>query len=83
MIKRLFIVLVKGYKYFISPMLGNNCRYYPSCSDYAQEAIERHGAFKGIGLALWRILRCNPFSKGGMDPVPPCKHKHSNEDSDD
>lgn len=83
MIKRLFIGLVKGYKYFISPMLGNNCRYHPSCSEYAQEALERHGVIKGLGLALWRILRCNPFSKGGIDPVPPNKHHHSNEDTDD
>ncbi|WP_233546033.1 membrane protein insertion efficiency factor YidD [Salinibius halmophilus] len=81
--KRLLLLLLKGYKYFISPMLGNNCRYYPSCSDYAQEAIHVHGPFKGTRLALWRILRCNPFAKGGLDPVPPKKQPNSNEDSHD
>ena len=48
----------------------NTCKYYPTCSTYAYEAIERFGAFKGTGLAIWRVLRCNPFSKGGVDPVP-------------
>lgn len=48
----------------------NTCKYYPTCSAYAYEAIERFGAVKGTGLAIWRILRCNPFSKGGVDPVP-------------
>ena len=52
-------------------MHGPRCRYTPTCSQYAIEAIETHGAFKGSFLAIWRILRCNPFSKGGYDPVPP------------
>ena len=56
-------------------MLGAKCRYYPTCSCYAVEAIETHGAFKGFLLALWRVLRCNPLSKGGYDPVPPKREK--------
>ena len=55
---------------------GISCKYYPTCSCYAVEAIERFGALKGTGLAIWRVLRCNPFSQGGYDPVPPEKDKH-------
>jgi len=58
------------YKQFISPMLPASCRYVPSCSEYAAEAVARHGFFRGIALAGWRILRCNPFVRGGHDPVP-------------
>lgn len=71
MIKRLLIWLLRGYKRFISPLLGDNCRFYPSCSAYAMQAIEVHGAVKGCILAAWRLLRCNPLCKGGLDPVPP------------
>ena len=70
-IRRLFILPIKGYKKFISPLLGNNCRFYPTCSEYTMQAIEIHGVVKGILLGAWRILRCNPFCKGGIDPVPP------------
>ncbi|MCI6094880.1 MAG: membrane protein insertion efficiency factor YidD [Clostridium sp.] len=56
-------------------MLGAHCRFTPSCSQYALEAVREHGVFMGSLYALWRILRCNPFSKGGYDPVPPKKHK--------
>ena len=70
-IRWLFILPIKGYKKFISPLLGNNCRFYPTCSEYAMQAIEIHGVVKGILLGAWRILRCNPFCKGGIDPVPP------------
>lgn len=69
-VKRLFILLIRGYGYLISPFLGNNCRYYPSCSAYTQEAIERHGALKGVWLGLKRVSRCHPFHEGGYDPVP-------------
>ena len=62
--------LLRGYKRFISPLLGQRCRFYPSCSDYAREAIERHGALHGTRLALWRIGRCHPWHPGGHDPVP-------------
>jgi hypothetical protein len=67
---RLFIVLVRAYQVLLSPLLGANCRFYPSCSQYMIEAIRRHGAFRGIAYGTWRILRCNPFSAGGHDPVP-------------
>lgn len=62
--------LLRGYKRVVSPMLPNACRFYPSCSDYATEAVELHGAFRGAILSTWRILRCQPFSRGGFDPVP-------------
>ena len=62
--------LIRIYQLFISPMLGPSCRYLPSCSDYAAEAIERHGAIRGVRLALARLWRCRPFTQGGFDPVP-------------
>jgi putative membrane protein insertion efficiency factor len=68
--KTLLILPVQAYRYTISPLLGDNCRYYPSCSAYAEEALARHGAAKGLYLATHRILRCHPFSRGGLDPVP-------------
>ncbi len=61
------------YKRWISPLFGNACRFEPYCSDYALEAIEKHGLLKGTLLAVWRILRCNPWFEGGLDPVPPVK----------
>ncbi|MGN0171047.1 MAG: membrane protein insertion efficiency factor YidD [Lachnospiraceae bacterium] len=70
MIKKILIFGIKVYRKYISPMKIVKCPYYPTCSTYALEAIEKHGAFKGGALAVWRILRCNPFSKGGYDPVP-------------
>ncbi|MCG6910450.1 MAG: membrane protein insertion efficiency factor YidD [Deltaproteobacteria bacterium] len=70
MVKKTFLKLIKGYQYFISPMLMPACRFYPSCSEYAHEAIERHGVAKGLLLAAKRILRCHPFNPGGVDPVP-------------
>lgn len=67
---RILIKLIKVYRR-ISPYKGKKCcRYIPTCSQYALEAIEKYGACKGMCLAIWRILRCNPFSKGGFDPVP-------------
>lgn len=74
--KKLILGLIRFYRRHISPHLPPMCRYYPTCSCYAIEAIETHGAFKGSLMALWRILRCNPFSVGGYDPVPPKKEKH-------
>jgi uncharacterized protein len=75
---KILIALIKVYQYTISPLLGPRCKYYPSCSNYAVEALRVHGALKGSGLAAWRLLRCNPFSNGGVDPVPPrrCDHDH-------
>ncbi len=64
-----FIALIKGYQY-MSPMWGAKCRFYPSCSSYMAESIERFGVIRGLGLGICRILRCHPFNKGGYDPVP-------------
>jgi len=61
---------IRGYQMFLSPLLGQRCRYYPSCSTYAVEAIARRGVLRGTLLAAWRLLRCNPFSPGGVDHVP-------------
>ncbi|HUN22048.1 MAG TPA: membrane protein insertion efficiency factor YidD [Anaerolineales bacterium] len=77
MFKKPFLLLIRGYKRFISPMLPPACRFYPTCSEYAYTAIERHGVIKGGILAVWRILRCQPFSKGGFDPVPDEWPQHS------
>ncbi len=68
--RTLLIGLLKAYRYAISPMLGRNCRYHPSCSEYAIEAVRRHGVFRGGWLAIKRVGRCHPFSHGGYDPVP-------------
>ncbi|MEE1321534.1 MAG: membrane protein insertion efficiency factor YidD [Acutalibacteraceae bacterium] len=73
--KKVILALIRFYRRHISPHLPPMCRYYPTCSCYAIEAIETHGAFKGSLMAAWRILRCNPFSQGGYDPVPPKREK--------
>jgi uncharacterized protein len=65
----LALLPIRFYRRFLSPLLGARCRYYPSCSAYAEEAVREHGAFRGMILAAWRILRCNPLSDGGLDPV--------------
>jgi len=69
-VKRILMALVKFYRVAVSPYRPPCCRFYPTCSQYALEAIEKYGALKGGYLALRRILRCNPFHKGGYDPVP-------------
>jgi putative membrane protein insertion efficiency factor len=66
-------LLILCYQRFISPLTPPTCRYLPTCSNYALEAVKVHGLFKGFFLASWRILRCNPWSRGGYDPVPPRK----------
>jgi len=68
--KQLLLLLIKIYQFFISPLTGQNCRFYPSCSAYAVEAVQKHGSLKGSLLAAKRILRCHPFHAGGFDPVP-------------
>ncbi len=68
--KYLFIGIFKLYKRFISPLLPNACRFHPTCSEYAMQAFERYGVIRGGLLTGWRLLRCNPFCRGGHDPVP-------------
>ena len=68
--KKLLLIFIKFYQYFISPLTGQNCRYYPTCSAYALEAVEKHGSLRGSTLAVKRVLRCHPFHAGGYDPVP-------------
>jgi len=72
--KSIFVGAIKIYRYLLSPWIGNSCRFYPSCSHYGEEAIQHHGVFKGSLLTIWRILRCNPWSAGGIDPVPGTEH---------
>ena len=69
MIRKFFLLLIRFYKSAVSPYLGNNCRFTPTCSEYTYEAISRYGAFKGSWMGFKRIMRCNPFCKGGFDPV--------------
>ena len=88
----LALTLIAAYKYFISPLLGERCRFYPSCSEYAQQAIARHGAGWGGLLTLWRLVRCAPYHPGGVDYVPeqlprlahlwhncPCSSEHAHQ----
>ena len=68
--RKVLIVLIRGYQLFISPFLGNHCRFYPSCSHYTVEAIETHGPIRGLYLGLRRLSKCHPWHPGGFDPVP-------------
>jgi putative membrane protein insertion efficiency factor len=68
--KALLITTLAGYKRWISPLLPHSCRFVPTCSEYTMEAVERHGALLGLGMGLWRLLRCNPLCAAGHDPVP-------------
>jgi putative membrane protein insertion efficiency factor len=67
---RLLLLLIDAYRVLLAPLVGGHCRYWPSCSAYAEEAIRRHGAWRGARLAAARVLRCHPFHAGGIDPVP-------------
>lgn len=71
---KILVLFIRVYQYAISPLLtailGPSCRFMPTCSQYAIEALERHGLIRGTGYAIWRVLRCNPYSRGGYDPVP-------------
>lgn len=71
--RRLLITLVRSYRAVLSPWLGAHCRFHPTCSAYALEALERHGALRGTVLTIGRVLRCHPFHRGGYDPVPPAR----------
>jgi putative membrane protein insertion efficiency factor len=68
--RELLLLLLRGYRLLLSPWLGSACRFEPTCSLYAMQAIQRHGAAWGSGLAAWRVLRCHPWCDGGCDPVP-------------
>ncbi len=70
MMARFLLLLIRGYRRFLSPILPDTCRYYPSCSKYAEEAVTRHGAMKGFAYSVGRVARCHPFNKGGEAPVP-------------
>lgn len=72
--RNLAIAFMLGYRRTISPLYGQVCRYYPSCSRYAVEAFQRQGLVLGTGLTIWRLLRCNPFTRGGVDDAPERKH---------
>jgi putative membrane protein insertion efficiency factor len=67
--RNVFILLIRGYKKLISPLLPPSCRFYPTCSEYSIQALEKHGVIKGGIKSIWRILRCNPLTKGGYDPI--------------
>ena len=69
-IAKLLVLPIRFYQLVISPLLGPSCRFTPTCSEYAKQAILKHGPIKGLGLAIWRILRCNPWGGCGYDPVP-------------
>lgn len=72
--KRILILLVDGYRRYISPAVPPLCRFEPTCSAYAREALQTHGAFRGTALTVWRLLRCNPFGGKGYDPVPDARN---------
>lgn len=77
MTARLAVLLIRGYQVFLSPIVGGSCRFEPSCSAYAIEALETHGAVRGLMLAARRVGRCHPFGGHGFDPVPPAEAGHS------
>jgi hypothetical protein len=70
MVRKCFVFAIGLYQTHVSPLKGRTCKYYPTCSEYARQAILIHGPLKGLLMASWRLLRCNPFSYGGYDPVP-------------
>lgn len=78
--RNLALQMLRGYKWAISPMLPPACRYVPTCSEYAMEAIDRFGFFRGGMMALWRLLRCHPFVRGGYDPVPRAGHARAEDE---
>ena len=80
-VRLVLIGLIRVYQFTLSGWLGGQCRFYPSCSNYAAEAIARHGALGGVALATWRLARCGPFTAGGVDHVPRARRKHGVYDS--
>ncbi|MFD2704511.1 membrane protein insertion efficiency factor YidD [Salibacterium lacus] len=73
--KKMLLLFIKGYRTFISPFTPPSCRFFPSCSQYGMEAVQTHGAWKGLWLTVKRISKCHPFHPGGFDPVPPPKNR--------
>jgi putative membrane protein insertion efficiency factor len=69
LMRRIAVLPIRGYQLLLSPMGGERCKYYPSCSEYAAQAINQYGILRGLVLAGWRLLRCNPWSRGGFDPI--------------
>jgi hypothetical protein len=69
LLRRVVVLPIRAYQLLLSPLVGQRCRYYPSCSEYAVQAVQRYGILRGLVLAGWRLLRCNPWSRGGFDPV--------------
>ena len=80
-VRLVLIGLIRLYQFTLSGWLGGQCRFYPSCSNYAAEAIARHGAVRGVGLATWRLARCGPFTAGGVDHVPGARRESGVYDS--
>ena len=72
-LRRLWVAPIAVYRRFLSPLKPPTCRFRPTCSEYASEAVLRHGILRGSALAVWRVLRCHPFARGGLDPVPPVR----------
>jgi uncharacterized protein len=68
-LRRIVVLPIRAYQLLVSPLVGPRCKYYPSCSEYAAQAVQRYGILRGLVLAGWRLLRCNPWSRGGFDPV--------------
>jgi putative membrane protein insertion efficiency factor len=69
-IARGIAIIIRGYQRWVGPAIPTACRFFPTCSQYALDAVERHGPVRGLGLAIWRLLRCHPYHPGGFDPVP-------------
>ena len=82
-VRSLLTAAIHVYRVVFSGWLGGQCRFYPTCSRYAEDAIRHHGALRGSALAVWRIGRCNPYGRGGFDPVPPTRHSHGQRYDDD
>jgi uncharacterized protein len=79
--RAVLVGIIKVYRALLSSSLGGQCRFYPSCSHYAEAAVRTHGAAKGTALAIWRVARCGPFTKGGVDPVPERRAAHMRYDT--
>ncbi len=79
--RNILLILIRAYQLILSPVIGNNCRFHPTCSDYASAALREHGVVNGLKLTLKRLLRCHPWHPGGVDPVPPHHCSHASRDS--